>query len=380
MIRSVLLGLVLVLSLPTTSAFAQLGVDEPDPEPVPRRDRFQTTTLGDSESHTRIRVHGPPPERYQVRRGDTLWSITGRFLGNPWEWPRVWALNPEVTNPHWIYPDHELRLRGASDPEATLPTPGEAPTSSGGHDDTRPRRAPPGTIRLRQEGFLDKESMEAAGTIVGSPEDHMLLAPYDRAYVRFQGKTKPTVGRTYTIFRRVSSSERPPAEKGELVRVLGSLRLERYDEKRKVGEGLILETLDPVERGHSVAAIERRFVLVAPRRNTVERKGRIIATPRSRELNAQHQVVFVDLGEKDGLEVGNRVFVIRTGDEWRRNRPVETGQESDSDAHVEDGNYPPEVLAEGRVASVRPRNSAVIITGSLSELSVGDEVEVRKGF
>lgn len=385
----------LLSALPMTTARAQLGVDDPDADrgarvrPSASQDegpsRFETTTLGQGGGHTRIRVHGPPPERYSVRKGDTLWSITGQFFGNPWEWPRVWALNPEITNPHWIYPDHSLRLRGAGEGEAELPS--DSATSSSpssrrdSHSDTS-ARSTPGTIRLREEGYLDREALEDAGTIVGSPEDHMLLATYDRVYIRFASKAQPSTGRTYTIFRHVSASERPPQEKGELVRILGAIRLEHYDEKRKIGEGVIVETLDPIERGHKVAEMERRFVLVQPKRNASERKGKIIATPRSQELSAQHQVVFIDLGAEHGLQVGNRVFIVRAGDQWRRER-VEAGAEdksSESDAHMEDGNFPPEVVAEGRVASVRPRNSAVIITRSLTELSVGDIVELREGF
>ncbi|MBC7174262.1 MAG: LysM peptidoglycan-binding domain-containing protein, partial [Polyangiaceae bacterium] len=41
------------------------------------------------------------PDAHTVRRGDTLWDITGFYYGNPWEWPRVWSYNPEITNPHW---------------------------------------------------------------------------------------------------------------------------------------------------------------------------------------------------------------------------------------------------------------------------------------
>ena len=50
------------------------------------------------------------PARYVVRRGDTLWDVTGRFFGDPFLWPRIWSYNPDITNPHWIYPEGQLRL------------------------------------------------------------------------------------------------------------------------------------------------------------------------------------------------------------------------------------------------------------------------------
>ncbi len=50
------------------------------------------------------------PDRYVVVRGDTLWDIAARFLRDPWRWPDVWQVNPQVENPHLIYPGDILVL------------------------------------------------------------------------------------------------------------------------------------------------------------------------------------------------------------------------------------------------------------------------------
>jgi hypothetical protein len=52
----------------------------------------------------------PPPDTYTVRPGDTLWDLSGRFLNNPWYWPKIWSYNPDITNPHWIYPGNVLKF------------------------------------------------------------------------------------------------------------------------------------------------------------------------------------------------------------------------------------------------------------------------------
>src|SRR5687767_3222086 len=50
-------------------------------------------------------------ESHPVAAGDTLWGLSGKYLGSSYEWPRLWSYNPEITNPHFIYPGHVLRLR-----------------------------------------------------------------------------------------------------------------------------------------------------------------------------------------------------------------------------------------------------------------------------
>ena len=50
------------------------------------------------------------PKSYIVKNGDTLWDISGIFLKQPWLWPKLWRLHPDINNPHLIYPGDELRL------------------------------------------------------------------------------------------------------------------------------------------------------------------------------------------------------------------------------------------------------------------------------
>ena len=52
----------------------------------------------------------PTVDERIVREGDTLWDLAEEILGNPTLWPRVWAMNPEIANPHWIYPGDVVRF------------------------------------------------------------------------------------------------------------------------------------------------------------------------------------------------------------------------------------------------------------------------------
>jgi hypothetical protein len=352
----------------TEVAEAQVGVYEDDAQSLEDAARNRQGIV--IRGNVRRRVI---PQTYTVRRGDTLWDVTGRYYGNPWEWPRVWSYNPEVTNPHWIYPQDQLRLLPPNARvEPSEPTPRVvAPV-------TRMRS---GTVFLEQEGFLDRDALEQVGVIVGSPQDHMLLAPYDQVYVEFGEELTGRPSGEYTIFREVLDEERTEGEEGTLVRIMGAVRIETYDDERRTARATIIEALDPIERGFSVAPIPRRFEMVPPRVAERDLETEVVATLRPRELLGEQQMVFVPVGREEGVELGYRFFIVRTGDEWRDE--LETGARGSGallDAPDEPDAYPAEIVAEGRVVNVRPHSATLMITRSIHEIEVGDRAETRRGY
>ncbi len=339
------------------------------PSVSPAQDPRQTIVLGSGRGVPAAQI----PDVYTVERGDTLWDITGRFYGDSYEWPRVWSYNPEITNPHWIYPLDRVRLRAAGDAPTTLQT-----------TDTEvraPARAASGTVWLREEGFLDEEALRDAGTIIGSSEEQMLLSTFDDVYVRFEDEAQVQVGREYTIYRPIEASEREPEESGDLVRIFGSVRLRTYDRDRGIGRATITEALDPIERGFHIAPIPRRFETVPPRENSQELEGEVVASLRPTRIHADQQVVFVNVGAEQQVQLGNRFFVVRRGDDWRESLSggLDYGEAVDSPA-PDASLFPPEVVAEGRVVDVRERTATLLITGATREVAVGDQVQMRRGF
>ncbi|RLB48117.1 MAG: hypothetical protein DRJ42_23920, partial [Deltaproteobacteria bacterium] len=333
------------------------------------------------------------PDSYTIRDGDTLWDISGHFYGNPWQWPKVWSYNPEITNPHWIYPDDTLRLVPQGSEGARLAT-GDG-TDTGARSEFTQGEMAPGTIQLRDQGYLDKDALEAFGEIVGSPEDHMLLTTYDDVYIQFAEESEVRRGMELSIFRRIHAHDRSPEESGELVRIFGTVQLRSYDPETRVGRAKISEALDPIERGFEVADIPRSFEMVPPRENAADLDARVVAALRPLQVFGDYQVIFISLGEEDEdedddnaeerpprppIELGNRFFIVRAGDEWRDNLTASARDTGATDMSAEPVEYPDEIVAEARVVNVRPNSAALMVTRAVGEVVIGDRAEMRRGY
>src|SRR5262249_21185580 len=122
---------------------------------------------------------GQVPFVHQVKKGDTLWGICDTYFSNPYQWPRIWAYNPQLQNPHWIYPGDQLRLRPGA--ELSLQQPGGAapPPPSTGSIVGRTRTLVPDSVYLRDTGYVEDEKVADWGDVTGAPEDKIFLTDFD---------------------------------------------------------------------------------------------------------------------------------------------------------------------------------------------------------
>lgn len=332
-----------------------------------------------------------------VVEGDTLWDISNHYFSDPWHWPELWSFNPEVTNPHWIYPLDQLRLspeglvRDAAVAKAAAAggfedrgaTPGVLSGTESAPNVIVPRELmQPGAIFLRDQGYLDKDGQRTVGQVIGGNEEHMLLSPSDQVYVRFRNDQQVKAGDSYSMFRPIHDWEREEKEKGKLVRIMGTVVVRSYDRDKRVARGVVTEALEPIERGIFVAKVDRRFDLVAPKRNDANVVARIIASVHPRRLLSFDSIVFLDVGEGRGIQPGNRFFVVRRGDDWRatlKAEPLKQGNIVDVPPYDEES-LPKEVIAELRVLKVRKNTTIALITRSDLDVHIGDQCEMRVGF
>ncbi len=328
------------------------------------------------------------PELHTVRSGDTLWDISARYYRNPYGWPRLWAQNAQIQNPHWIYPGDQVRLRDVNDA-------GPAAMNLGLR---RGARVPPQTVFLRDVGWLDDKTDDVWGEVVGSPSEKMMLSEGDDVYVKL-GKDKDdkdrevAVGQTLVLFRPLATSG-AAAEKGQLVAIRGTVRIDRVNKEERLVRGRIIESLDVIERGTKIGPVDRSFLIVPPVKSDKDLQARIVAALYPHAFYGMHQVVFLDKGEKEGVVAGMRFFGLQRGDRWRFSirgagkfatvRPV---VEDDRPAKVEDvsgsgddKSFPDETYAEVRVVRVREHTATAVVTASTHEIERNAYVVARKGY
>ncbi len=133
------------------------------------------------------------PETYVVKRGDTLWDIAGRFLRKPWLWPEIWQANPQVQNPHLIYPGDVLSLAYLNRVQVQPGARTEQPVTGVPLADIEPF--------LRDMRILD--NIDSLPYVVGVEEDRTLGTQGQSVYVR--GLENAQVGQRYAVLRPVQN-------------------------------------------------------------------------------------------------------------------------------------------------------------------------------
>ncbi len=311
-----------------------------------------------------------------VQKGDTLWSLCSRYYADPWRWPQLWASNPAITNPHWIFPGDVIRLGNATASESPVPFAGPEQPADGHGQMMADRLAAlnSNALVLREIGFIEASDLAQAATVSGSREEKMILATSDQAYLRFPKERPLKAGDRYSVFE--TDLENPVKDPdtgktyGYLVKVRGDIVVDQIA-GADIARGTITDCVDTIERGARVSSAIRQFRRVEPRPSEVNLEGRIVAAFSPAQFLAAERFVVLNRGRRDGVQVGNRTFVIRRGDGYRG---VLEGWEK------MDPTMPKEVVGEVWVIDVREHASVAWIARSTKELKVGEVLEMRKGY
>jgi LysM domain len=319
---------------------------------------------------------GQVPELHVVQKGDTLWSLCSKYFADPWRWPRLWAANPLVTNPHWIFPGDVIRLGLPGGEGGAAFAGGETATKDSGRSFSSERLAAlsSNAVVLREIGFIEARDLTQAATVSGSREEKVILSTGDQAYLHFPKDRPLRAGERYSVFETdLAHPVRDPDTGkvyGYLVKVRGDIVVEQIA-GADIARGTITDVIDGIERGARVSSAIRQFKRIEPRPSDVNLEARVVAAFTAEEFLTSERFVVLNRGRRDGVQVGNRNFVIRRGDGYRG--MLEAWEYMDPES-------PKEVVGELWVIDVRDNASVAWIARSSKELRVGETTEMRKGY
>jgi LysM repeat protein len=273
-----------------------------------------TTVISDAGSALKPNA----PKSYVVRRGDTLWGIANTFLRDPWLWPEIWYINPDIHNPHRIYPGDSVRLALRGDGRTSLEL-----VRGGGAARLEPMlrstplEGPIATIPysliaafLSRPGVLTGDEVKAAPYIVALRDDHQIAGAGHDLYVK---KLDGETGARYSVMHVDEPLRDPQSGRklGYLAIYTGTAQLTRpgpvakatlTDSARETlqGDVLVSEDISPTSD-------------FAPHAASQPIDGRIIAVVDNVLLAGQYEVVALNRGSQDGLERGSVLTVDLAG-------------------------------------------------------------------
>lgn len=274
---------------------------------------------------------------YLVVKGDTLWDLGQRFLGNPFAWPQIWEQNKWIRDPHWIYPGDPLIIPVA---KQTVAAPGspvhETPSEVA---DLKPDRIKLHNKPMQDEygftfqDFIQMPYLAPAGaeahfkeigafTITGQEQTRQFLADGEMVYLAGGADRAVKVGDRMVILkisqRKLMHPDPKVAKKplGDVVQQVGVLRVTTVNPSGSIA--VIERSMDAVETGfHAAPFVEPANMVAQVRKDVVgpiplqEPTARVLYARENREHSGTGEMIIIDQGSKNGLKVGDVLLAAR---------------------------------------------------------------------
>ena len=270
------------------------------------------------------------PEVYVVKKGDTLWDISGVYLNKPWRWPELWKMNRQIKNPHWIYPGDRLRLVWVNGhPYLEV---------EGGLSNQMGKRVIKLSPKMRTDEFIKPVSVVEydeiapylrADAVIDSKTD-LNKVPYvlgensEQSTVMYEGqelhvKGQLEPGKSYGVYR-VGDVYKDPDTKEDLGRpmeLLGTITAaETYDGDITTGE--LSSTYNAIYQGDRVMPLLDDSAINAyfePKPGHLNSPAKVLGSPQKSTYVGRYDTVIISKGQRENLQPGDVFDIVRPGAE-----------------------------------------------------------------
>ena len=285
---------------------------------------FKVSAAAQSGTAIEVVLNADHPDSYTVVKGDTLWDISAMFLRDPWLWPEIWDVNPQIENPHLIYPGDVLVLVWVDGkPQIIVQRDGNGekilPGVRVNNTDAAITTIPFDRISafLSRAGVASKEDMQKL-PYIAALRNGLIAGAGDEVYVR--GLEDPQVGDVYRVIRQGDKVIDPETNDllGYEIIYIGSGTIASNGETAKM---MLNDTTREAKEGDRVMKIETVPPLnYYPRSPETETEGQIISVKDGVSRIGQYQMVLINRGLEHGMEPGHVLSIWQRGLEVNDNK------------------------------------------------------------
>jgi|GEM_PF-494534 len=259
------------------------------------------------------------PTIYIIKKGDTLWGLSERFIKDPNYWPQMWSKNGQITNPHFIYPGQQVRV--FPDHLEFIPKEQQSKTAANGSQKAGANKASEQKETVASEkmysitgseGFIMESDTIPDGVITSINHNRVIAGMDDIVYTNLGSSNGVKGGEKYDIYRKEIIIKHPHTGNiiGTKVTPLGSLQLQ--DVESNASRAVITASyreitsdayiLKPRSNGKKEIALKEPVSTLS---------GYVVESFRGTSMIASGDVVFIDIGTTQGAEVGNMLYIVR---------------------------------------------------------------------
>ncbi len=284
--------------------------------------------IGVAVQASAVELKSGHPDVYPVKKGDTLWDISSAFLNDPWLWPELWQVNPQIENPHLIYPGDLIKLVYIDGKPALTVQRGQRTLTYKNGDTIKL------TPQVRSEqldtvipaipleyiqGFLvdnrvvQPDELEKAPYIVAGDEQHIVMGAGDYLYGRGDWSQ---AHQAYGVYRKGPAYVDPDTKEVLGIAAL-DLGLARYeDAEGDIARFKLTKSKEDIRPGDRLLPTEERKVdsVFYPKSPQGQVSGHIIHVFSGVRNVSQYDVVVLNLGDRDGISIGDVLAVHGKGE------------------------------------------------------------------
>ena len=247
---------------------------------------------------------------YTVKKGDTLWDLSRKFADSPYRWPNLWSENPQIANPHRIYPGDRIQLfrrddaamhAGPARQETATPPPAAVTPSDMGYL---------AYASIDRVGFIRETPVSASGRIFKVQGIHKMITTDDIVYISPENDQTLTLGQRYTVYRtkgpvrHIDSGQ----DLGVQHYILGTVEIVKTEPEYAIGR--VIQAYLNIKKEDLLMPYKRRSPKLAKTAPPPGIRGEVIMAEEHNKIIGDNVTAFIDKGENDGIKTGHTFKVF----------------------------------------------------------------------